>query len=103
MCSTSGDGVMTSANQCPTVTFTVHGTGFVSYAGGKENFTWALKNSILSISHAVKKPGNIFSDTSYTASFEKSKDWVELLIRDIPNDINYYLSKRLSNTELNNK
>lgn len=72
MCSYSCNGTYITFNICQTVTFNRNGTGYISKNNEvSENFIWALKQNVLSISHAVQSSTNIFSDTTFTTDFSE--------------------------------
>jgi hypothetical protein len=76
MCSTSGNGVMITANVCATVNFGSYGTGSVTHASGpSEMFTWTFKSDTLRISNLRKDSSHTFYDTVYTALIAKEKKW----------------------------
>lgn len=82
-------------NVCPVIHFNNNGTGNVThYDVIDEYFTWVLKNGVITIAHVDKNGRRTLEDKSYSTTFQKQDDGMELIITDSENDFEYYLARR---------
>ena len=94
MCSSSGNGMMTQFNVCPTVSFLSNGSGFVGSSSlATEHFSWTFEKGKLNIYTTGKVSDATFSDTFYFARISKENNLTNLVISDSKNDTQLYLSK----------
>lgn len=94
MCSSSGNGMMTEFNVCPTISFLANGSGLVGNSAiTTDRFSWKFKKGKLNILPNDKGSNATFSDTFYFARITMEKDLRSLIISATKNDGQYYLSK----------
>jgi len=94
MCSSSGNGMMTQFNICPTVSFLSNGSGFVrSSPLSTDRFSWTFEKGKLNIYTSGKVSDATFSDTFYFARISKENNLTNLVISDSKKDTQFYLSK----------
>ncbi len=94
MCSTSGNGIMTQLNVCPTISFKNDGTGSVANSSMLfENFNWSFKKGILTILYYGGSSAKTFEDTNYYAIIKKLNNEMDLTIREQKKDYSFYLSR----------
>ena len=94
MCSSSGNGMMTQFNVCPTISFLVNGSGFVGNSAlSADRFTWSLEKGKLNILPNDKVSNATFSDTFYFAKISTENNMKNLVISATKNDSQYFLSR----------
>lgn len=90
MCHTFSNGILTSYNVCPIVSFNFDGTGDVN---SSEKFRWTFRKGLLIFIYSPKGSASTFGDGSYTGTFTKRDGYLELLLRDTQNGAEFYLGK----------
>ena len=94
MCSSSGNGMMTQLNVCPTISFLANGSGFVGNSAlSADRFTWTLEKGKLNILANDKVSNATFSDTFYFAKITTENNLMNLVISATKNDSQFFLSR----------
>ena len=94
MCSSSGNGMMTQFNVCPTISFLENGSGFVGNSSiAIDRFSWKFEKGKLNILTNGKASNATFPDTFYFARITMEKNLRNLVISTKKNDSQFYLSK----------
>lgn len=94
MCSSSGNGMMTQFNVCPTISFLPTGSGSVGISAiTTGRFSWKFEKGKLNIIPNDNASNATFSDTFYFAKIIMEKELTSLVISATKNDSQYYLSK----------
>ena len=94
MCSSSGNGMMTQFNVCPTISFLANGSGFVgSLPLSTNRFSWTFEKGKLNIFPNNKVSNATFSDTFYFAKIKTENNLRNLVISATKNDSQFFLSR----------